>query len=106
MVAGTVCDPFPAPCDIRVVKHDANTGAVIRSVTLDAAGYDEVDGLAIGADRHPVITGASCAYADSQCDFRIFKLDGTTGTVLWSVTFDGGAATMRLRLPWALTATP
>ena len=90
MVAGTVCDPFPTACDIRVVKHDANTGTVIWSVTFDAAGFDEVLGLAIGADGHPVISGGSCANAYSGCDFRIFKLNGMTGAVLWSVTFDGG----------------
>ena len=90
VVAGTVCDSFPTACDIRVVKHDAPTGAVIWSVTFDGAGFDEATGLAVGPDGHPVITGTSCAYAFSLCDLRTVKLDGATGAVLWTVTFDGG----------------
>jgi hypothetical protein len=92
VVAGTVCDPWPSACTIRVIKHDANTGAVIWGVTLAPIASDGAGGVAIAADGHPLVSGTSCDPRGFHfaCDFRIVKLNGATGAVLWSVTFDTG----------------
>jgi hypothetical protein len=87
VVVGTVCDPANTQCNIRVVKHDASTGAPIWSVTLASLTSDGSGQVAIGADGHAVVTGNTCGNTGVGCDYRIAKVDGTSGALLWSVTF-------------------
>jgi outer membrane protein assembly factor BamB len=75
--------------NFRIVKLDGTTGAILWSVSFDGGNNEQVSGVAVGLDGNPVVTGT---FNGNQgfLDMRTVKLNGVTGAVLWSVTFDGG----------------
>jgi len=91
VVGGETCSGAFTACDLRAIKYNGGTGAVLWNVTFNSGGAnsDEVDGIKVGADGHPVLAGLSCTPGFPNCDFRTMKLDGATGATLWNVTFTG-----------------
>ena len=75
--------------DFRIVKLDGTTGAILWSVSFDGGNHEQASAVAVGSDGNPIVTGT---FNGNQgfLDMRTVKFNGTTGAVLWSVTFDGG----------------
>ena len=68
--------------DMRTVKFNGATGAVLWSVIFDGGFLDVADAIAITSDGNPIVSGASedaTSYGP-----RIIKYDGATGGIIWS----------------------
>ena len=84
VIAGTSCVYAFSLCDVRTVKLDGATGAVLWNATFDSGGHDEGVAIAVGPDGNPVVIGASCPPDFTECNALTIKLNGATGAVLWS----------------------
>lgn len=73
--------------DIRVIKIEGATGATVWDVLLDSGSPVDPKGIAIGPDANPIVVAT--AFSTGNSDFRLVKLDGATGAILWNVLFDG-----------------
>lgn len=91
VVTGAYCGPLADTCDdIRTIKFDGTTGAQLWTSVFGLAGSDDNgQGVAIGADGHPVVTGYSFAYG--AC--RTIKYDKTTGAEIWNIMSVGDTCT-------------
>lgn len=77
--------------DLRVIKYDGATGAVLWTITYSTPNQDEVgNAVAIGSDGNPVATGGSCLTDLTSCNFRTIKYNGSNGAIIWNVVFDSG----------------
>lgn len=78
-------------CDVRALKYDGADGTILWNITFNSSGtnYDDLSGVSVGADGHPVVTGSRCPTQIANCDVVLMKLDGGTGATIWSATFAG-----------------
>jgi len=92
VVTGTTGGGDAGPQDFLTIKYNGTTGEILWTATFDALDVDRAMGVAIGPDGHPVVTGISCgpSFNSPSCDFRTIKYDGSSGTILWNVTYDSG----------------
>jgi hypothetical protein len=91
VVAGYSCALGTSDCAARAIKYDSTDGSVIWNVRYQSSGgNDGVVAVAIGADGHPIVAGASCDVHYENCTLRLIKLDGATGAILWNVTNSSG----------------
>ena len=91
VVAGYSCAVGTSDCAVRAIKYDSTDGSVIWNVRYQSSGGDDgAEAVAIGADGHPIVAGASCDVHYGNCTLRLIKLDGTTGAILWNVANSSG----------------
>lgn len=81
VVIGNALDPSHNFQDIRVIKYDGGTGAVLWDVTFDSGNEDYSSGVAVGPDGNPFV-------AVSEWYSRIIKYDGNTGEILWETAME------------------
>ena len=79
---GFTCRPF-------AVKFDGGNGTVRWRTEL--SGLPDIGKVAIGTDGHPVWTRSECEPDGTACHIKLVKLDGSTGSLIWSTTFGPSA---------------
>jgi len=79
--------------DLLTLKLDGASGALLWESRIDGsgAGDDAATGLAIDSSGDVLVVG-HLRNAAGHDDFAVLKLDGATGTTVWSVTEDGAGA--------------
>ncbi|MBI3638040.1 MAG: PQQ-binding-like beta-propeller repeat protein [Candidatus Rokubacteria bacterium] len=88
VIAGDSCNLAFTACDTRVMKLDGTTGAILWNVTVPSGPNASTGGVAIVAGGHAVVSRSGCDANLSHCAWRVTKLDGATGAVLWNTSFD------------------
>jgi hypothetical protein len=78
--------------DLVVARFDAVTGDLVWSYSYDGDGHgtDLAVDAAVDSNGNVVVTGGSVGTGASGFDVVTFKLDGSSGAVLWSRRFDSG----------------
>ena len=77
--------------NVRTVKLDGSTGTIWWNTIFGSAAGEEAKGVAVGPDGNPVVTGSvNPTGGDDDDNFLTIKYDGSTGAILWNVTFDTG----------------
>lgn len=76
----------------RVIKFNGITGAVLWNETFSSDVPEVASAIAVGPDGNPVVAGTSDPFGEASSDFRLVKYDDATGSIIWNVTFDSGAA--------------
>jgi len=78
--------------NIRTVKYDGATGAVLWSATFNGpvSSGDAGNAIAIDGAGHVIVTGTSIETSQLS-SIRTIKYHGVTGAELWSVAYNGSA---------------
>ena len=91
VVTGDTCTPERI-CDVRTIKFDGATGAVLWNVTFNSGERDVGFAVAVGLDGNPVVVGGACVQTPARgCDFLVIKYNGPTGEVLWTRLLNTGS---------------
>jgi hypothetical protein len=75
--------------DVRVLKLAAANGAVLWDKTFDGGADDRVSGVAIDSAGDAIAIGETRNAAGND-DILVLKFSGSTGSVAWRRTYDGG----------------
>ena len=75
---------------IRITKLNGATGAIVWDWDLESESFSDHKGIAIGPDGNPVVVTSDSSSGLGDGDFRIIKLNGNTGEIIWNITYDGG----------------
>ncbi len=76
---------------IRITKLNGATGAIVWDWDLESESFSDHKGIAIGPDGNPVVVTSDSSSGLGDGDFRIIKLNGNTGEIIWNIFATGSS---------------